>query len=126
MKSRSLKSLILAGIALAASAFAFAPASAEAGHSRSAGRCGSCSAPIYQQMVFTGCYDRCGNPVYRWVTSSHSCRSSHHSHGHSYNSHRDYGYRSSSHHSYSRSYARPSGFSINIQRYSSPSSRYCR
>jgi hypothetical protein len=125
MKSRSIKSMILAGLALAATAFAFAPASANAGPSRCSGHCGSCSAPVYQQQVFTGCYDRCGNPIFRWVTVAHSCRSSHHGHGRGH-SHRDYGYRSGHNHGYSRPYVRPSGFSINIQSFSSPSRGYCR
>ena len=131
MNRRSFKSLLLAGLALAATAFAFAPASAEAGSScRSAGRCGSCGTSLRQELSFTGCYDRCGNPIYRWVTVSHSCRGSHHGHSHSHGyssrSYRDYGYRSSS--SYSRSYGYPSsGFSISIHRHSYPVSRYgCR
>ncbi|MBL9151077.1 MAG: hypothetical protein JNK37_01260 [Verrucomicrobiales bacterium] len=130
MNRRSFKSLLLAGVALVATAFTFAPAPAEAGSScRSAGRCGSCGVSLRQELSFTGCYDRCGNPIYRWVTVSHSCRGSHHGHSHGYSSrsYRDYGYRSSSTHSYSRSYGYPSsGFSISINR-GYPVSRYgCR
>ena len=112
MKSRSLKSILLASLALVATAFAFAPASAKADHSRYAGRCGSCNSAIYQQQVFTGCYDHCGHPIYRWVTVSHSCRSNYDRYRSQ--SYRDYGYRSSSSYGY-RSYGYPSsGLSISI------------
>lgn len=114
MKNRSFKSLMLAALALAVSAFTLAPSSAQAEH-RDAGRCGSCGTSLQQQLVFSGCYDHCGRPIYRWVTVQHSCRSSHGSgygHNHGYST-RDYGSRS--YNTYPRSYSYPrSGFSISI------------
>lgn len=131
MNRRSFKSLVLAGVALAATAFAFLPESAQAGQCRTSGRCGSCGTSLRQELVFTGCYDHCGHPVYRWVTLSHHCHGGHHSHGHGHgsshgSSHRSYGYRSSS--SYPRYHSLPSpGFSISINRFSYPVNRYgCR
>lgn len=126
MKTRSFKSLALAAVALAVTAFTFAPSSAKADH-RYAGNCGSCGASLQQQAVFTGCYDHCGRPIYRWVTVAHNCRSSHSSHyGSSHGSNYGYGYGYRSYNSYPRpSYSFPrSGFSISISRGHSHS--HCR
>ena len=118
MKTRSFKSLTLAALALVVTAFTFAPSAAKADH-RYAGNCGSCGSSLQQQAVFTGCYDHCGRPIYRWVTVAHNCRSSHSSHyGYSHgNSGYGYGYRSSNSYPRSSSFGFPrSGFSISISR----------
>ncbi len=85
MKSHPLKTAVVAALALAGVAFTVAPTTAEAGHdcSRYSHRCGSCGTPVYQRQVIVG-YTRCGDPIFRWVTSSHRCGGhSHHHHGHS-------------------------------------------
>ena len=90
MNARSVKMPLLAALAVLGLGFAAAPTSAEAGgcQSRYSHRCGSFQTPIYQSYVRIG-YQRCGTPLFRWVTNSHTCRHrGHSSHGHS-------GYRSS-------------------------------
>ncbi len=89
MKNRSLKTAIVAALALMGIAFTVVPTTAEAGpSSRYSHRCGSCDARIYERPVIVG-YTRCGDPVYRWVPVSHRCSSHGHGHGHGY-SHRGY------------------------------------
>lgn len=88
MKLNRFKSAAIAALALAGVAFTFAPTTAKAGPdcSRYSHRCGSCSTPVYQRQVIVG-YTRCGDPIFRWVTSSHRCSGpSHRSHGHGHHS----------------------------------------
>lgn len=75
MKTRSLKLPLLAALAVLGIGFAAAPTSAEAGgcQTRYSHKCGSCKSPIHQSYVRIG-YQRCGTPIFRWVTNPHTCR----------------------------------------------------
>lgn len=54
---------------------------------RLAYRCGSCLTPVYRSLVVVGYHD-CGEPIYRWRTSSHRCQSGRDGHGYGYDNHR--------------------------------------
>ena len=78
MKSRSFKVSLLAALAVLGLGFAAAPPSAEAGgcQTRLSHHCGSCRGPVYKSSIIVG-YQRCGTPIFRWVTAPHTCRHRH-------------------------------------------------
>ena len=78
MKTRPFKVSLLAALALLGLGFAAAPTNAEAGgcQTRLSHHCGSCRGPVYKSSIIIG-YQRCGAPIFRWVTAPHTCRHSH-------------------------------------------------